>query len=158
MTNETNDTIGNEFLAFKLEQEEYAIDILRVQEIRGYESVTRMANAPDYIKGIVNLRGVIVPVMDLRILFQSGAPSYDQFTVVIILNLNGKVVGMVVDSVSDVIRLTSEQIKPVPEVGMPEKGEYLMGVGTIEDRILMILDSNNLLSGEVLSMAEKLAA
>ena len=107
---------GNEFLAFTLGREEYGIDILQVQEIRGYEPVTRIANAPDFIKGVVNLRGTIVPIVDMRIKFNLGTPTYDQFTVVIILNIAGRVVGMVVDSVSDVITLTPEQIKPAPGI------------------------------------------
>ena len=95
-----------EFLTFRLGGEEYGIDILRVQEIRGYESVTRIANTPDFIKGVMNLRGTIVPVVDMRIKFSLGEPVYDQFTVVIVLNIAGRVVGMVVDSVSDVTTLT----------------------------------------------------
>jgi len=104
---EKTDSNGNEFLAFTLGKEEYGIDILKVQEIRGYEAVTRIANSPDFIKGVVNLRGIIVPIVDMRIKFQLGEPTYDQFTVVIILNIGGRVVGMVVDSVSDVITLNS---------------------------------------------------
>src|ERR1700710_2497149 len=114
---EAHDGAGNEFLAFTLGKEEYGIDILKVQEIRGYEAVTRIANAPDFIKGVVNLRGIIVPIVDMRIQFNLGEPTYYQFTVVIILNISGRVVGMVVDSVSDVITLSMEQIKPAPEMG-----------------------------------------
>src|SRR5471032_2374381 len=105
-----------EFLAFTLDEEEYGIDIQKVQELRGYDAVTRIANAPDYIKGVVNLRGIIVPIIDMRIKFKLGEPTYDQFTVVIVLNIGGRVVGMVVDSVSDVITLSAEQIKPAPEM------------------------------------------
>src|SRR5579871_5534346 len=107
--------VEGEFLAFTLGQEEYGIDILKVQEIRGYETVTRIANAPAFIKGVVNLRGVIVPIIDMRIKFNLADPTYDQFTVVIILNVGGRVVGMVVDGVSDVISLTPEQIRPSPD-------------------------------------------
>ena len=99
-----------EFLAFTLGEEEYGIDIQKVQELRGYDAVTRIANAPEFIKGVVNLRGIIVPIIDMRIKFALGKPSYDQFTVVIVLNIGGRVVGMVVDSVSDVITLSAEQI------------------------------------------------
>ena len=94
------DPASREFLAFKLGAEEYGIDILKVQEIRGYEAVTRIANAPEFLKGVVNLRGIIVPIVDMRIRFNLGEPGYDQFTVVIILNIAGRVVGMVVDSVT----------------------------------------------------------
>src|SRR6478609_2756409 len=99
---------SNEFLAFTLGKEEYGIDILKVQEIRGYDAVTRIANAPEFVKGVINLRGIIVPIVDMRIKFQLGEPTYDQFTVVIIMNIGERVVGMVVDSVSDVITLTPE--------------------------------------------------
>src|SRR6187200_977566 len=119
---------AREYLTFRLSQEEYGIDILRVQEIRGYEAVTRIANAPDFIKGVVNLRGIIVPIVDMRIKFNLGTPTYDQFTVVIILNISGRTVGMVVDSVSDVTTLQSDQIKPAPEMGTALNTDYLIGL------------------------------
>jgi len=106
--------LNNEFLSFKLGHEEYGIDILKVQEIRSYEAVTRIADVPDFIKGVVNLRGTIVPVVDMRIRFKQRDISYDQFTVVIVLNIAGRLVGMVVDGVSDVMTLSAEQIRPTP--------------------------------------------
>ncbi|HTN66559.1 MAG TPA: chemotaxis protein CheW, partial [Burkholderiaceae bacterium] len=121
-----------EFLAFTLGTEEYGIDIQKVQELRGYDSVTRIANAPEFIKGVVNLRGIIVPIVDMRLKFKLGTPTYDQFTVVIILNVAGRVIGMVVDSVSDVITLTAEQVKPAPEMGAALNADYLLGLGTID--------------------------
>ncbi len=108
---------AGEYLAFTLGQEEYGIDIQKVSEIRSYETPTRIANAPAFVKGVVNLRGIIVPIVDMRIKFNLGTPSYDQFTVVIILNIGHRVVGMVVDRVSDVTTLMPEQIKPAPEIG-----------------------------------------
>src|SRR6185369_18058551 len=104
------DQLTSEFLTFTLGDEEYAIDILKVQEIRGYEPPTMIANAPPFIKGVINLRGIIVPVVDLRIKFNLGKIEYTPFTVVIILNVAGRVVGAVVDAVSDVISLTPAQI------------------------------------------------
>ncbi|HBZ75578.1 MAG TPA: chemotaxis protein CheW, partial [Leclercia adecarboxylata] len=106
---------GQEFLVFTLGDEEYGIDILKVQEIRGYDQVTRIANTPDFIKGVTNLRGVIVPIVDLRVKFSQGDVEYDDNTVVIVLNLGQRVVGIVVDGVSDVLSLTAEQIRPAPE-------------------------------------------
>src|SRR3954447_19470935 len=103
--NRADASAGNEYLAFKLGQEEYGIDILKVQEIRGYEAVTRIANSPEFIKGVVNMGGIMVPMVDMRIKFNLGGPTYDQFTVVIIVNVAGRLVGMVVDSVSDVTTL-----------------------------------------------------
>ncbi|ALU90175.1 MULTISPECIES: chemotaxis protein CheW [Herbaspirillum] len=152
------DSNGNEFLAFTLGKEEYGIDILKVQEIRGYEAVTRIANSPDFIKGVVNLRGIIVPIVDMRIKFQLGEPTYDQFTVVIILNIGGRVVGMVVDSVSDVITLTQEQIKPAPEMGTTFDSDYLIGLGTLEQRMLILVDIDKLMSSAEMGLIEKLAA
>ncbi|CAN5410637.1 chemotaxis protein CheW [soil metagenome] len=148
----------NEFLAFTLGQEEYGIDILKVQELRGYETVTHIANAPDFIKGVVNLRGVIVPIIDMRIKFKLSEPTYDQFTVVIILNVIGRVMGMVVDSVSDVIALTPEQIKPAPEMGTTFNSDYLTGLGTIEPRMLLLVDIDKLMTGSEIGMIEKLPA
>ncbi|WP_019140312.1 chemotaxis protein CheW [Noviherbaspirillum massiliense] len=144
-----------EVLSFRLGKEEYGIDILKVQEIRGYEAVTRIANAPDYIKGVINLRGVIVPIVDMRIKFNLGTPTYDQFTVVIILNLGSRVVGMVVDSVSDVITLTPEQVKPAPAMGTALNTDYLVGLGTIDERMLILVDIDKLMSSEELSLVSE---
>jgi purine-binding chemotaxis protein CheW len=147
-----------EFLSFTLGHEEYGIDIQKVQELRGYDAVTRIANAPEFIKGVVNLRGIIVPIIDMRIRFGIGAPSYDQFTVVIVLNIGGRVVGMVVDSVSDVITLSAEQIKPAPEMGSALDTDYLIGLGTLEERMLILVDIDRLMSSEEMGLIEKLAA
>lgn len=147
----------NEFLAFKLGQEEYGIDILKVQEIRGYESVTRIANAPEFIKGVVNLRGTIVPIVDMRIKFDLGTPVYDQFTVVIILNVAGRVVGMVVDSVSDVMTLSPEQIRPAPEMGSVFNSNYLIGLGTLDDRMLILVDIDRLMSSADMGLIDAVA-
>ncbi len=156
--NADRDIAGQEFLAFTLGKEEYGIDILKVQEIRGYETVTRIANAPDFIKGVVNLRGIIVPIVDMRIKFQLGEPTYDQFTVVIILNIGGRVVGMVVDSVSDVITLSPEQIKPAPEMGTALNTDYLIGLGTIDQRMLILVDIDKLMSSTEMGLIDKIAA
>ncbi len=149
---------GNEFLAFTLGKEEYGIDILKVQEIRGYEVVTRIANAPDFVKGVVNLRGIIVPIVDMRIKFNLGEPTYDQFTVVIILNIGGRVMGMVVDSVSDVITLSAEQVKPAPEMGTAFNSDYLIGLGTLDERMLILIDIDRLMSSAEMGLIEKIAA
>jgi purine-binding chemotaxis protein CheW len=149
---------GDEFLAFTLGREEYGIDILRVQEIRGYEPVTRIANAPDFIKGVVNLRGTIVPVVDMRIKLDLGTPTYDQFTVVIILNIGGRVVGMVVDSVSDVTTLSANQIRPAPEVGSSFDANYLIGLGTLGERMLILVDIDKLMSSPEMGLIERFAA
>ncbi|SFB84762.1 purine-binding chemotaxis protein CheW [Marinospirillum celere] len=142
-----------EFLTFTLGEEEYAIDILKVQEIRGYDGVTRIANTPSYIKGVINMRGVIVPVVDMRIKFNVGEVVYDQFTVMIILNLGERIVGMVVDGVSDVIALDPEQIRPAPEFGATLDTEYLQGLATLakdqegnQERMAIVVDIEKLMT------------
>jgi purine-binding chemotaxis protein CheW len=154
----TSVSIPVEFLAFTLGKEEYGIDIQKVQELRGYDTVTRIANAPEFIKGVVNLRGIIVPIVDMRIKFNLGTPVYDQFTVVIILHIGGRIMGMVVDSVSDVITLTHEQLKPAPQMGSVIEDDYLLGLGTIEERMLILLDIDKLMSSTEMGLIEKLAA
>lgn len=147
----------HEFLAFTLGREEYGIDILKVQEIRGYEAVTRIANAPDFLKGVINLRGIIVPIVDMRIKFNLGTPTYDQLTVVIILNIDGRVVGMVVDSVSDVMTLMPEQVRPAPEMGTTFSGDFLIGLGTLEERMLILVDIVKLMSSTEMGLVDKSA-
>lgn len=148
------DIVNNttEVLSFRLGGEEYAISILKVQEIRGYDNVTRIANAPEYLKGVVNLRGIIVPIVDMRIKFNVGEPTYDAFTVVIVLNINNHTIGMVVDSVSDVVTLTPDQIKPAPDLGATVSGEYLRGLGTVGERMLILLDIDKLLGSEEMGL------
>ena len=147
-----------EYLAFTLGQEEYGIDIQKVSEIRSYETPTRIANAPQFVKGVVNLRGIIVPIVDMRIKFNLGTPSYDQFTVVIILNIGNRVVGMVVDRVSDVTTLLPEQIKPAPDMGSSINTEYVIGLGTIDERMLILVDIDQLMSSADMGLIDKLAA
>ncbi len=133
--------------AFKLGTEEYGIDILRVQEIRSFEEPARMANMPAFIKGVINLRGVIVPIFDLRLKFNLAQVNYDSFTVVIVLNIGARVVGMVVDGVSDVITLTPEQLRPVPEFSSTIGSDYLLAIGSVQDRMLILLDIEKLMTG-----------
>jgi len=149
---------ASEFLAFQLGEEEYGIDIQKVQEIRAYEPVTRMANALPYVKGVVNLRGIIVPIIDMRIKLELGEPTYDHLTVVIILNIAGRTIGMVVDRVSDVITLTADQIKPAPDMGSAVSTDYLVGLGTIEDRMLVLVDIDRLMTSDDMGLVAKLAA
>jgi purine-binding chemotaxis protein CheW len=139
--------VGNkEFLTFRLGAEEYGIDILKVQEIRGYENPTRIANAPEFIKGVINLRGTIVPIVDMRIKFGCGKAEYNAFTVVIILNVANRVVGIVVDSVSDVLELSSEQVKPAPELSSVVDSSYILGLGSVAERMLILVEIEALMS------------
>lgn len=141
-----------EFLTFTLGNEEYAIDILRVQEIRGYDQVTSIANSPAFIKGVINLRGAIVPIVDLRIKFNLPSVTYDPFTVVIILNVLNRIVGIVVDSVSDVLALMPNEIKPAPEFGGSFDTQYLMGLATVEERMLILVNIEQLMSSQEMAL------
>ena len=136
---------AGEYLTFRLGAEEYGIDILRVQEIRSYEAPTRIANAPASVKGVVNLRGVIVPIVDLRLKLGCASAEYNAFTVVIVLNVRGRVVGAVVDSVSDVLELSPEHVKPAPEVSTGTD-RFITGIGSVGDRMLILTDIEALMS------------
>lgn len=151
---EISRAVTSEYLTFTLDREEYGIDILKVQEIRGYEKPTRIANSPAFIKGVVNLRGVIVPIVDLRIKFNLGEPTYDQFTVVIILNIGKRVVGIVVDGVSDVIQFSSDSLRPAPEFGSALDTRYIVGLGTIDERMIIVVDIEKLMSSDEMDLVE----
>lgn len=146
-----------EYLSFRLGEEEYGIDILKVQEIRGYDAVTAIADAQSFMKGVINLRGTVVPIMDMRLRFKLAEPTYDKFTVVIILNIGRSVIGMVVDAVSDVVTLAPEQIKPAPALGSAMNSDYLVGIGTIEHRMLILLDIDKLMSSLQTEAAQAVA-
>jgi len=140
-------TKQRELLTFTIGSEEYCIDILKVQEIRGYDNVTRIANTPEFIKGVLNLRGNIVPIIDLRLKLGLGTPSYDETTVVIILNMAQRVLGAVVDGVSDVISLDEVAIRPAPEFGSVLDTQYVLGLAPHEDRMLILVDIEKLIGG-----------
>lgn len=146
MKKEQDTLIEREVMAFRLGNEEYGIDILTVQELRSYEVSTKVANAPDYLKGLLNLRGVIVPIIDMRIKLNLGDAVYDGSIVIIILSIRDQTIGIVVDSVSDVMKLTPDQIKPAPTVGTQIDSQYLTGLGTLENRLITLLDIAGLLS------------
>ncbi|HZW26658.1 MAG TPA: chemotaxis protein CheW [Gallionella sp.] len=149
---------SRELLTFTLGSEEYGIDILKVQEIRGYDAVTTIANSPDFIKGVINLRGIIVPIVDMRIKFHLGNVTYNNLTVVIILNVANRVVGIVVDGVSDVITLTPEQLKAAPEFSGTMDTQYITGLGTVDDRMIIIVDIEKLMTSRDMDLVETVAA
>ena len=144
--------LGGEFLTFHLGAEEYGIDILKVQEIRSYEPPTRIANAPAFIKGVVNLRGVIVPIVDLRLRLGCENAEYSAITVVIVLNVKGRVVGAVVDSVSDVLELAKDTIKPAPEMASAVDASFITGIGSVGERMLILLDIEGLMVSEEMGL------
>ena len=150
---ETTTTGAREYLTFRLDQEEYGIDILKVQEIRGYEPPTRIAHAPAFIKGVVNLRGTIIPIVDMRLKFNCSKAEYNSFTVVIILNLRNRVVGIVVDSVSDVMELSAESIRPAPDIESVIDNDCIVGLGSVGERMLILLDIEKLMSGLDMGLA-----
>ncbi len=145
---------AGEYLTFVLGTEEYGLEILKVQEIRGYDAVTQIANTPDFIKGVVNLRGKIVPIVDLRIKFKLGKVEYNEFTVVIILNLNGRVVGIVVDGVSDVMALKDDQIRDVPSLVTSIDTKYIVGLATVEGQMLILVDIEQLMSSQEMALID----
>ena len=144
-----------EFLSFRLGAEEYGIEILKVQEIRGYEAVTTIPNSPPFLKGVINLRGTIVPIVDLRIKLNFPDVDYTRFTVVIILNVVDRVIGIVVDSVSDVITLQPGQVKPAPDFSASFDTEYIMGIGTVDSGTLILMDIEKLIGSQDMGLLEK---
>jgi purine-binding chemotaxis protein CheW len=150
--------VTSEYLTFRLGAEEYGIDILRVQEIRSYEEPTRIANSPNFIKGVVNLRGVIVPVVDLRIKLGCESVEYNGFTVVIVLNVKGRVVGAVVDSVSDVLELAKDQINQAPEMSTTVDTTFITGIASVGERMLILMDIESLMSSADMGLIDSAIA
>jgi purine-binding chemotaxis protein CheW len=149
---------GGEFLTFRLGSEEYGIDILKVQEIRSYEQPTRIANSAPFFKGVVNLRGVIVPIVDLRLKFSCESAEYNSFTVVIVLNIRGRVVGAVVDSVSDVLELSSDNVKHAPEMEAIIGSSHITGIANVGERMLILMDIEALMSSHDMGLIDSLAS
>lgn len=147
-----------EYLTFRLGGEEYGIDILRVQEIRSYEAPTKIANAPSFIKGVVNLRGVIVPILDLRVKLACDSAEYNGFTVVIVLNVHDRIVGVVVDSVSDVLELNGSQIKQVPRLNATVDAGFITGIGAVKageaERMLILIDIEALMGSTDMGLVD----
>ncbi|HEX5093856.1 MAG TPA: chemotaxis protein CheW [Burkholderiales bacterium] len=150
---EAEQAAGQEFLTFRLGAEEYAIEILKVREIRGWEEPTAIVNAPDFIKGVINLRGTIVPIVDLRVKFK-GEAKYDEFTVVIILSVADRMIGIVVDAVSDVMTLTADQIRPAPAFGADVDARFITGLGTVGQRMLILTDVERLMSSREMQLMD----
>lgn len=144
---------SGQYLTLRLGDEDYAIDIMRVQEIRSYEEPTRMANSPIFIKGVINLRGVIVPIVDLRMKLNISKVEYNEFTVVIILNVRGSIVGAVVDAVSDVVTLDAKNIKPAPQFESAIDSRFILGLAQVGERMLIVMNMEALLNNAELGMA-----
>lgn len=154
---DSQESTSLEYLTFTLGDEHYGLDIMKVREIRGYEPVTKIANAPPFIKGVLNLRGDIVPIVDLRIKFNVGEASYNEFTIVIMLHINERIVGIVVDAVSDVINMEAADIKPPPEFGVAFDSEYLFGLAPVNDDMIILLNIEKLISSHELGLFDETA-
>lgn len=149
---------AGEYLTFTLGTEDYGLEILKVQEIRGYDSVTQIVNTPSFIKGVVKLRGEIVPIVDLRIKLNLSNVEYNEFTVVIILNLSNRIIGIVVDGVSDVIALIDEQIRHVPSLVSTIDTKHIVGLATIEEQMLILVDIEQLMNSQELEVIDRAIA
>lgn len=147
-----------EYLSFNLANEHYAISILKVQEIRGYEGVTRVPDTPDYIRGVVNLRGEIVPVLDLRMKLGLKDARYDAFTVMVVIRLGDRSAGIVVDAVSDVVALGADDIRPTPELGAAVDTRFISAIGTAGDQMVILLDIESLIDWADIGEREELPA
>jgi purine-binding chemotaxis protein CheW len=152
------EAVAGEYLTYRLGEEEYAIDILKVQEIRGYDQVTRIAGAPEFVKGVMNLRGTIVPIVDLRLKFGLGEPDYGPFTVVVILNFGNRIAGAVVDAVSDVIALSREDIRPAPDFEGGPGTRFIRGLAPLGERMVIVADIEALMTGADMHIHETAAA
>lgn len=148
----------DEVLSFHLADEEYAVDILRVQEIRGWGKVTRIPRMPDYVQGVLNLRGAVVPVIDLRLRFGLESIAYGPTTVIIIVSVNGEEknrdMGIVVDAVSDVYALEPNELKPAPEFGSTLQDHFLKGLISKEEKMIIVLDIDRILNSDELAVLE----
>jgi purine-binding chemotaxis protein CheW len=149
---------GNQYLTFRLGEEEYGLDILQVQEIKGFSRITPMPNVPRHIKGVLNLRGTVVPVMDLRTRFDLRESTYDKFTVIIIVNVGRKVIGLVVDAVSDVVNIRPEDVEATPDLGASVDISFLHGMAKAADRLVLLLDIPKLIRNGDLAVPEKIAS
>ncbi len=150
-------SVAGEFLTFVLGSEAYGLEILKVQEIRGYDAVTQIANTPAFIKGVINLRGKIVPIVDLRVKFKMGKVEYNEFTVVIILNLGGRVVGIVVDGVSDVMQLEESQIRAVPDIVASIDTQYITGLASVGEKMFILVDIEKLMNSQEMQLMDSVA-
>jgi len=145
----------SQFLSFTLGAEDYGVNILRVQEIRGWQQVTRVPNAPPHVLGVLNLRGVIVPIIDMRMRFRMTKVEYNPTTVIIVLSVQGAagvhVFGIVVDSVSDVLDVQTRDVKAKPDFGAAVSTDFISGLATVGERMIMLLDIDKLLSADELA-------
>jgi purine-binding chemotaxis protein CheW len=141
---------GNQFLTFTLGSEEYGVEILKVQEIKGYSAITPIPNTPAHIKGVMNLRGTVVPIVDLRKKFSLKEVEYDKFAVIVVVQVRGRVMGLIVDAVSDVLNISEEEIQATPDFGAQVDTRFISGMTRANERLIVLLDIEKVLGGEEL--------
>jgi purine-binding chemotaxis protein CheW len=143
-------TDGSQYLTFTLGDEEYGVEILKVQEIKGYSTITPIPNTPPYVRGVMNLRGTIIPVVDLRSKFAMPETEYTRFTVIIVVTIGTKVVGLVVDAVSDVLNVPRGDIQPTPDFGSQVDTRFIEGMAKAGDKLIVLLNIDKVLGAEEL--------
>jgi len=144
-------TDGSQYLTFRLGEEEYGVEILKVQEIKGYSTITPVPNTPAYRKGVMNRRGTIVPVVDLRAKFGMSETEYTAFTVIIVLTVGTKVVGLIVDGVSDVLNIPKTDIQATPDFGAQVDARFISGMAKAGDKLVVLLDIDRVLGEAALA-------
>jgi len=149
---------SDQFLTFTIQDEEYGIEILRVQEIKGFSRIRPIPNAPHYIKGVINLRGTVVPVLDLRARFGMPETEYNQFSVIIVVSVGSKDVGLVVDAVSDVLNIAKEQVEETPELAGDVDTSFFHGMGKVGEKLVLLLNIDKLVAGDKLDTLEQAVA
>jgi purine-binding chemotaxis protein CheW len=142
---------GKQFVSFLLSGEEYAIDIMRVQEIIRISSITRVPKMPDFVEGVINLRGKVIPVVDLRARFELEKQEDDKHSRIVVVELSGKITGLIVDSVSQVLNISNDEIEPAPSIGSKVSSEFILGVGKVGERLIILLEIDKILSGQEIS-------
>ena len=138
-------TTGDQFVTFKLEDEEYGIEILKVHEIIGYQGFAKVPNVPCFIKGVLNLRGSVVPVIDMRLKFNMAEKAYDNYTVIVILEVQERIIGAIVDAVSDVVALSPKEIQDTPDFSSGVRVDFIKGLGRKDEKLIIMLDIDRIL-------------
>jgi len=145
----------NQFVTFVIGEETYGVEVLKVQEIIGMTQITHVPNAMSFMKGVINLRGSVVPVVDMRIKFSMGEREYDTFTVIIIVEVRGRMIGMIVDSVSDVVNIPVRSIQDTPHFSAKIETDFIMGIGQVEEKLVIILDVDRIMSSEEMTELDR---
>ncbi len=147
-----------QYLTFQLGEEFYGVNILKVQEIKGYTNVTRIPNTPDYMKGVLNLRGTIVPIINLRMKFGMEQIEHTAFTVIVVVVVRERVMGMIVDAVSDVLTVGANDVKPSPSFGTKVNTSFIDGIATAQEHLVTLLDIDQVLTDHEMEQVESVAA